>query len=454
MQQGNGAVRDFGIDTEWVRAHEALIGIARERGELDLREGGALLWALRSGVHVHLGHGSFFEYVGRFLGYGRRTIEDKLRTAEALESLPELSRALSNGECNESAARELARVATPETERVWLEAARGKTVRELERLVAGRERGGLPSDEPRPVERRHVLRFEVGADTLATFREAMTALHRDAGERLDDDSALLLMARCVLGRLPSNARDSGRAHYQLALTLCERCGRGFQEANGELVEVEPAVAEMVCCDAQHVGPIEPLTANPANDVEPANADATRKPANTTAETHVGVPSNEGTKSKRATQTFPPALRRQILRRSTHRCSVPGCRHAIWLDLHHLEPRAEGGQHVAENIAVLCGAHHRAAHRGQLIIKGSAPNGLSFWHADGTPYGHPPSASAVELNAKVLSGLRNLGFKEREARQALDAATAELADAAATPTFQELIRAALGRLGPRQGRAAR
>lgn len=484
MQQRDGAVRDFGIDTEsdveWVRAHEELIRIARERGELELREGRALLWARRSGVHIHLGHGSFFEYVGRFLGYGRRTIQDKLRTAEALQSLPELARALSNGECNGSAARELARVATSETERDWLAAARGKTVREIERLVAGRERGDRPSDEPRPVERRHVLRFEVAADTLATFREAMTTLRRDAGERLDDDSALLLMARYVLGSSTSGrastsengsraesettsesssasahdsgARDSGRANYQLALTLCERCRQGFQKANGELIEVEPAVAEMVCCDAQHIGYIEPL-AEPANDFEPANmsVEPATKPANMTLETHVGASSRKATKSKRATQTISPALRRQILRASTHRCRVPGCRHAIWLDLHHLEARAEGGLHVAENIAVLCGAHHRATHRGQLIIKGSATTRLSFWHADGTPYGRPPSAGAVELNEKVFSGLRNMGFKEREARQALDAATAELAAAAAaTPTFQDVIRAALRRLRPRRG----
>jgi hypothetical protein len=44
-----------------------------------------------------------------------------------------------------------------------------------------------------------VLRFEVSAETLAAFREAMRRINAQSGEKLDDDSALLLMARAALG---------------------------------------------------------------------------------------------------------------------------------------------------------------------------------------------------------------------------------------------------------------
>src|SRR5688572_2283857 len=111
--------------------------------------------------------------------------------------LPELSRALREGRAHGSAVRELARVATAETEREWLDAAQGRTVRQIEQLVAGHVRGDRPRDSPRPGARRHILRFDVGAETLAIFREAMKKLRQDSGERLDDDSALLLMARHV-----------------------------------------------------------------------------------------------------------------------------------------------------------------------------------------------------------------------------------------------------------------
>ncbi len=79
---------------EWVEAHEALSRLAHQRAAFDAEEGGSLLRALRSEAHRHLGYGSFFEYVERLFGYGPRTIDDKLRTAAALETLPVLSQSL------------------------------------------------------------------------------------------------------------------------------------------------------------------------------------------------------------------------------------------------------------------------------------------------------------------------------------------------------------------------
>jgi hypothetical protein len=38
--------------------------------------------------------------------------------------------------------------------------------------------------------------------------------------------------------------DPGRASYQVVVTQCEDCGRGFQHANGGLIELDPAIVEM------------------------------------------------------------------------------------------------------------------------------------------------------------------------------------------------------------------
>jgi 5-methylcytosine-specific restriction endonuclease McrA len=326
--------------------------------------------------------------------------------AEALEGLPELSRALGEGALSWSSARELTRVAAPETERSWLEAAQGRTVREVEKLVSGHRMGDLPNDQRDEGAVRHVLRFDVSGEVMATFREAMTQLRREAGESLDDDAALLLMARQILAGPGEAQHEDGRASYQVAVTVCEMCRRASQVGGGEAVEIPAPVLEMARCDAQVL-----------------------------PDTHVGG------ESSRATQTVPPAKRRAVLRRDQHRCRVPGCHHAAFVDVHHIETREDGGGHELENLLTLCGAHHRASHRGNLIIEGSSDQ-LHFLHADGTAYGGRVSADAAEIQSKAFLALRAFGFGEREARRALVEATTHVGP---DDDLDLIIRAALERL---------
>jgi hypothetical protein len=377
---------------EWIAAHEDLCSLGTKRAALDHEEGRVLLRARRACVHEHFGYGTFAEYVGRWLGHGFHSVEEKLRVAEALESLPQIDDALASGRVSWSAARELTRVATAETEGEWLKAAAGQTVRQLERAVSGRERGDLPTSTPKPELKRHVLRFEVSGETLATFREALERLRQRDEERLDEEAALLLMARESL----AGSRNADAPGYQISLTTCDQCQRSFQLAKGELVEVAPSVVDQARCDG--------------------------------ASSHVG-----------ATTAIPRAVRREVFRRDRGCCVVPGCRNSVYLDLHHIDLRSEGGLHEPDNLVVVCGAHHGALHRGALQIRGSVSTGLRFLHADGTPYGHAPSAPHSHVGAGVFGALRALGFSERKSRWAIGQCLAT-ADAARDP--RELLRAAI------------
>ena len=150
----------------------------------------------------------------------------------------------------------------------------------------------------------------------------------------------------------------------------------------------------------------------------------------------------GPHPQRASQTIPPAVRRAVLLRDRHCCQVPGCRHATFVDVHHLRAREAGGNHEPDNLLTLCGAHHRACHRGDLLIENGASGGLSFWHADGTAYGGPPNTSEADVAAQTFRGLRNLGFGEREARDAVRAAGAQVGSDGGV---KSLMRSALERL---------
>ncbi|MFZ5890145.1 MAG: HNH endonuclease [Myxococcota bacterium] len=144
-------------------------------------------------------------------------------------------------------------------------------------------------------------------------------------------------------------------------------------------------------------------------------------------------------SQRASQTIPPAVRREVMRRDNGRCVVNGCKHATFVDAHHLKPRSEGGRHEPDNLVCLCAAHHRAAHQGRLIIEGRPSTGLTFRHADGTQYGGALRVGVADRNAQVFAALRGMGFKERECRTALDRCAAMIAPAA---TREDILRAAL------------
>jgi hypothetical protein len=148
---------------------------------------------------------------------------------------------------------------------------------------------------------------------------------------------------------------------------------------------------------------------------------------------------------RSKQSIPPAVRRAVLARDQHRCRVPGCRHATFLDIHHLVPRSEGGSNDPANTITICSAHHRANHRGKLIIESNGDGPPRFMHADGSIYGHVVSPRVVDAHAKVFAGLRHLGFRERDVKAVLAELLAddELCDA----TAERLLREALCRIRP-------
>lgn len=388
--------------SDWKEIHQELRRLAKTRAELDHEEAQWLLAGLRSDVHRFLGYGSYCEYLGRLFGYQPREVRERLRVARALEVLPATSEALAGGDLSWSATRELTRVATADTEQAWLDACEHSTVRQIEKMVGGRSPGDLPTTPADESARTHVLRFEVNAETFALWREAAGSLRATAAAPLDEEEVLMMMARQVL----AGPSDEGRSSYQVAMTVCDRCGKGWQQGRGEQLAVDAKVVEMAECDAQKL------------------------PA-----THVGRPAPR----KPATQTVPPATRRAVLRRDGGCCVVPGCRASTFVDVHHLEPRSEGGSHAAERLVTLCGAHHRAVHRGRLHIDGEV-GALRVLHADGSRYGSVGAdAEGVEVSSEVFAALRHSGFKETAARHAVARALTHVGHSAGK---EELLREAL------------
>jgi hypothetical protein len=360
---------------DWREVDAALRSIARRRAALDVEEARWLRDAERLQIWRPLGMVSALDYLERVLGYTPHAANERLRVARALGDLPQLESAFAQGELGFSALRELTRVATPETQDAWRDAAAGKNVREIEDLVAGHQRGDHPDDPADPSARRYPVRFDLSADVFARLRQVQAALADEHGGRLDDDRLFTALCDAVLDAT-TGGESSGRAKFQIAVTVCDHCKQGWQEGAGAKIAIDAAALERAHCDAQHMGDLD-----------------------------AAVPT-------RATQDIPPSVARLVWRRDGGRCQTPGCRSARGLEIHHIVRRADGGTHDPSNLRIQCSACHLALHRGTLEISGSRgelvvsrPNGPTS-HVGPNPH----QSSHVESNrthdACVESSLPN------------------------------------------------
>ena len=487
-----------GREPVWRAIDRALRSCASRRAALDAEEARWLVAAEHIALHRQLGCASIHEYLERVLGYTPRMARERLRVARALAELPAMMSALAAGELSHSAVRELTRVATPETEAAWLDAARGCTLRELEEAVSGRERGARPDDppdgEPRPLR----IELELSPSTMALYRDALRWLEVEAGERLTDDQAVAAMCRAVLAgeRVADDAdtddadaddaddaeaddadtddadaddadaddadadaddadtddaepgddtttddstndpvddarpRDraaprADRPPYQIAVTVCATCQRGWHDAGGRAFALTRAELATASCDADVLGRVDG-----------------------------GGPAH-------LSRSIPPSVRRQVMRRDRGRCIVPGCRAARYLHVHHVIPWAVGGDHDPRRLCLLCAGHHLALHAGLIVIRGEAPafeivrvgdgpalaraaSGLSE-PSSGQPSAPPderPRVTATHVGRDAVAALTQLGFARGEAIAAVNEATV-----LPGRTLEDVIKIALRALRP-------
>jgi len=323
-------VTNLRID-DWNALHQRLRSIAKRRAILDAEEARCLREAETIKLWRRLGYIHMSEYLERELGYGPQVPQvggERLRVARELAELPQIEASLGDGALPYSAVRELTRIAIAATEAEWLDAARGKNLRQIEALVSGKKRGDRPCDPTNPDLVNRVVRLELSPPVFALFRQVQSAVADELGGRLDDSALVELLCRRAL----DGGGSSERPAHQIAITVCESCGRRWQNGAGREIEVGAEVVERARCDAELIGSLE--------DAQPA----------------------------RVTATVTPRMRRQVLARDHHACTVPGCRSARNIDLHHVEYQRDGGRRELSNIICVCSLcrarhnEHYAAYR--------------------------------------------------------------------------------------------
>jgi len=298
---------------------------------------------LRRKLYRDLGYSSIQVYAAEALGFSPSKTSQFVRLAGALEELPQLRRSVAAGELGWTKAREVAKVATPESEERWIAEAERSSSRKLEQTVrATRKRArlapqvaelpaldlgepspALPTDAPLSVSTK------LTAEQYARH-EALFETIRKRGNRKNstvrgmDRAELLLVALNDLAEKLAQEPETkivSSPPYQVVVYTCKKCGKSeVQTDRGP----KPISTEVVHCDAVIHEPSQPNRS-----------------------------------------TIPPKTRQAAMIKANHRCETPGCGRTRFLEVHHRRPRSLGGSNEVTNLQVLCSSCHQLVHqRGQ------------------------------------------------------------------------------------------
>jgi hypothetical protein len=349
---------------------------------------------------------------------------EKVRVAEALDSLPRISEAMARGELSYSKVRALTRVATPENEVELLDLARHATAAHLERLVRAWRRVER-LEEAEQEEARHRSRYvnlqpdedgswvlrgrldpEVGALLQMALEWAGEALYRqDRAEAVGHQGVSGDSKPDADVQEPRSSAERGEA----SVTAPQR------RADALALLAERAMAAGGVGEEATRDPEEPARSLPLGRADRfqvvvhVDAEALKGASDTgivvLAQSGGGVPAETSRRLAcdagvvemrhdtegevldvgRRRRTVPPAIRRALEYRDQG-CRFPGCG-CRYTDAHHITHWANGGETKLDNLVLLCARHHRAVHeegfRVELVV--GAGNGLGR-PANGV--GHP------------------------------------------------------------------
>jgi hypothetical protein len=300
------------------------------------------------------------------------------------------------GSLSYSKVRAMTRVADEATEAYFLNVALHGTAHQVEKLVRAFRRAKESQELSREAQQQAnrslswfhdedgslVIKARLPAEAGAVFLKALEAA-MEALPAQENVSA----ATCLE---PVQSRSARRAD---ALTLI---AEGFLASDQQPLSGGDRQQIVVHVDAQtlrhdHAGRCE-LEDGPGMAAETARRLACDASLVVLIENEQGEPLNIG----RKTRTIPPALRRALNSRDQG-CRFPGCTHTRFVDGHHVQHWAQGGETKLSNLVSLCRFHHRLLHEGQVVAQVLDDGAFRFIRPDGQSFDSPAPNAAKQLD---------------------------------------------------------
>ncbi len=333
---------------------------------------------------------------------------EKVRVAHALKELPRISAMFRKGRVSYSKVRAMTRVATRKNERFLLMIARYGTAAHVERVVRNYRKvkriEALTQENTRHMQRElswyvddegyWVLRGRFTPEQGALIQNALEqAMEEDFQEqknvaaemsryqwgeeippapdpiafRRADALERIAQAYGSRGENASNGGDRFLVHVHTDRETLKVDGTGAQAELENFGNVAAETSRRLACDAGVVHWLD--------GADGSALDVGRK-----------------------TRSIPPAIRRALQRRDGG-CRFPGCTCSRFVDAHHIQHWADGGETSLANLALMCRRHHRLVHEGGFAIRTSAHGAIEFTNPAGAVI---PTGPDTRSRGNVLS----------------------------------------------------
>jgi hypothetical protein len=333
----------------------------------------------RRGSWAEWGCGTCAQWLAWRCGLTPRSAREHVRVARRLRELPLVHDAFASGELSYAKVRALTRVADEESEEELVLLAEHMTASQLERALRAYRRVGV-EEANALAEAAYagyswdddgslILRARLAPDDGALFLRALDAARdrlrererpvdrgsaepREPVRRPSNAEALAAMAELAIAS-ESHGRSGGERH-QLVVHVEEAALTGGDEGACALEEgpaLAAETAQRLACDASIVEIRE-------RDGEPLSVGRKRR-------------------------TIPSAMRRALQTRDRG-CRFPGCENRRFLEAHHVQHWAAGGETKLTNHVLLCGRHHRFLHEGGYSIVELGDGSQAFRDPGGGP----------------------------------------------------------------------
>lgn len=270
-------------------------------------------------------------------GISMGAAREKVRVAHALEVLPKISEGFANGTLSYSKVRAITRIADETNEDYLLMIAEHGTAHHVERLVS---------------KYRTAKRLQDAEIANEQY------IKREVTHFYDHDGCLVIKAR-----LPA---EQGALIVKALEMAMDSVFVGAGPARDK--DVPAGTSRRIACDSSLV---------------------------TIKEDKNGEPLSIGRRSR----TIPPPMRR-ALRARDKGCRFPSCTNTRFVDGHHIEHWADGGETSLDNLVMLCRHHHHLVHEGGFVCEKPADGEISFRDQREQPLESSPTMPGVAANDDV------------------------------------------------------